>query len=84
MRPRSHIRRKIKRDVFARDGGKCFWCSTNITLEGSTVDHIVTASRGGSYHPRNLVLACFDCNQLRGDMPADRFLRSVLASEVRA
>lgn len=49
---------------------KCHWCPTMLTLDTSTLDHIVPISRGGLDAPNNRVLACEPCNTARGnDMP---------------
>jgi 5-methylcytosine-specific restriction endonuclease McrA len=41
----------------------------------ATEDHLVPKSKGGSDLLDNLVLACNECNNQRGDMPAESFLR---------
>jgi hypothetical protein len=39
----------------------------------ATVDHFIPASKGGSEHPLNTVMACFRCNFMRGAMDALEF-----------
>lgn len=52
---------------------KCYWCSFELTLDTSTLDHKIPLSRGGSYGDDNLCLACPDCNHDRkNDMPEIR------------
>lgn len=41
----------------------------------ATRDHIVPQSEGGALHPDNLVLACKRCNNIRGSMPYEDFVR---------
>jgi 5-methylcytosine-specific restriction endonuclease McrA len=52
------------------DDNRCHWCGRRLRLSTATMDHVIPLARGGSNHPRNLVLACEACNQTRGhDMP---------------
>ncbi len=48
----------------------CHWCKANMTIETATLDHKVPLSRGGLNNFNNYVLACYACNQARGnEMP---------------
>ena len=46
--------------------------STNIWLE---IDHVVPQSKGGSDRVNNLVLACHECNQKKGNLSLEVFLK---------
>lgn len=59
-----HIPKKIKDDVWNRDGGKCVECGSNHKLE---FDHIVPFSKGGSNTYRNIQLLCESCNRKKSD-----------------
>jgi len=49
---------------------KCYWCKCPLTLDTSTIEHIIPLVRGGLEHSNNRTLACEDCNHGRGsDMP---------------
>lgn len=54
-----------RRSVFARDGGRCVYCSA----PASSLDHVVPRSRGGLHVWENVVSACHRCNRLKGDRP---------------
>ena len=57
----------------------CFYCDVPFTERGPdhrTVDHRVPQSRGGSHRLRNLVFACFTCNQRKRDRAEDDFVAS--------
>jgi 5-methylcytosine-specific restriction endonuclease McrA len=57
----------------------CFYCGVDFTETGPehrTVDHRVPRGRGGSDRLRNLVFACYACNQRKRDRDEDEFLRS--------
>ena len=45
---------------------KCHWCPTMITLDTSTLDHVIPLYRGGLDNANNRVLACAPCNSKRG------------------
>lgn len=48
----------------------CYWCKTRLTLDTSTLEHIIPLSRGGLDNSNNLTLACYTCNNDRGsEMP---------------
>ncbi|MFN6540705.1 MAG: HNH endonuclease [Nostoc sp. EkiNYC01] len=76
--PRRHKRlyRKARRDKLPRliekYGLKCFWCDCHLTPSIMTIDHYIPLSLGGSNRTDNLRLACYGCNQKRGNaMPED-------------
>jgi hypothetical protein len=68
-----------KRDrVYRRDGLFCRYCDrslrdgrrgrvSRVALPPATIDHVVPVSRGGGWELENLVTACFDCNNEKGD-----------------
>lgn len=37
------------------------------------MDHKIPFSKGGTCHPDNIVLACYDCNYRRQTMPYEVF-----------
>lgn len=52
-----------RRAVFARDGGRCQYCSAPAT----SLDHVVPRSRGGQHTWENVVSACARCNHVKAD-----------------
>jgi 5-methylcytosine-specific restriction endonuclease McrA len=52
-----------RRNLAGRDGGRCAYCGD----KGSTIDHVVPRSRGGTHTWENVVLACLPCNSRKGD-----------------
>jgi len=62
----------VKMFVRARDKYTCLYCG-EIMPDRLEVDHIVPRSRGGSNTPSNLVAACHDCNQEKGNQTAEEF-----------
>lgn len=45
----------------------CHWCAQPLTIDTSTVEHIIPLSKGGLDCANNRVLACYECNQDRGN-----------------
>ena len=73
--PNSRMGKRL-RFLMERDGAICCYCkgplriSTNYydTLpDRATVDHIIPYSKGGSDALKNTVLACYGCNNNRGN-----------------
>lgn len=52
-----------RRAVFARDGGRCQYCSAPAT----SLDHVIPRSRGGAHTWENVVSACSRCNHVKAD-----------------
>jgi len=53
---------------------QCAYCGAkNVSLEK---DHVVPRSAGGSNRISNLVVACRKCNQAKGSMPVEKFLKN--------
>jgi 5-methylcytosine-specific restriction endonuclease McrA len=52
-----------RKAVFARDGGRCVYCSAVAT----SLDHVVPKSRGGTHTWENVVSACGRCNHVKAD-----------------
>lgn len=62
----------VKMYVRARDKYTCLYCG-EIMPDRLEVDHIMPRSRNGSNSPSNLVAACHDCNQEKGNKTATEF-----------
>ncbi len=63
--PYRHAVPLSRRAIFARDGGRCVYCSAPAT----SIDHVIPRSRGGSHTWENVVSACHRCNHLKADKP---------------
>lgn len=66
------IGKKIRFEVFKRDGFQCAYCGKtppSVTLE---VDHIDPKSKGGKDDINNLITACFDCNRGKTNITLDK------------
>ena len=69
--------------------GRCHFCKGDTTSPGSngpfaaTVDHVVPLARRGPDNPSNWRLACFTCNQLKGDASERDFIAELRGAGVR-
>jgi len=62
--------RKIRAKMIRKGIARCHWCETPLTLDTSTIEHIIPLVRGGLDNANNRKLACLKCNNDRGgDMP---------------
>jgi hypothetical protein len=67
---KSGASRRQRAAMLKRGIKTCFWCSTPVTLDSSTVEHKIPLMRGGLDNANNRTLACLKCNNDRGhDMP---------------
>lgn len=70
------LRKSLRNRLIRRDGELCHYCecvmvepvaSAEVMPDTMTLEHIVPQSCGGSNEMTNLVLACSDCNNTRGN-----------------
>ena len=55
-----------RENVYARDKGRCQYCSKKVTRPEATYDHVVPRRLGGKTRWDNIVIACLPCNQKKG------------------
>lgn len=72
--------KKAQRKAACRrgDGWRCHYCHEwfgKKRRKGAhlTIDHVIPKSLGGPDHAWNRVLACFDCNTLKGSTTYEEF-----------
>ncbi len=76
-KPRQALSKRVRFEVFKRDGFKCQYCGAhppNVVLE---CDHIIPVSEGGSDDMDNLVAACFSCNRGKSNISLTLVPRSL-------
>ncbi len=52
---------------------RCFYCDRILSRRKKTKDHVIPKSRNGSSARHNIVDACRDCNQSKGNLTIDEF-----------
>jgi HNH endonuclease len=62
-------------EIWARDGGRCVWCSAESWPRDRTVEHLLPRSRGGRNGAHNLLPACRACNRARRSQAAAAYAR---------
>lgn len=68
----------VRLGVYFRDDFTCVWCGERLrSFDSVSLDHIYVHSDGGYNRPTNLVTSCKKCNNLRGDMTAQKFANKV-------
>lgn len=80
----SRARTKAKLELLWRDGRRCAICGRKIKdLEDLTVDHIVPLAKGGKNVIENYQLAHKACNEEKGSMMPDEFMRQLKCNRRR-
>jgi hypothetical protein len=67
----------LGRLLFAQ-GGLCFFCSTPLSKEDATVEHLDAKANGGTNSDKNCVACCRDINALLGSMSLKEKIRVIL------
>ena len=63
----NHELRDHMYDIGRVDRRGCFYCGARLSKSNATLEHIIPLCRGGTNHPDNLEIACYPCNDQRGD-----------------
>ena len=66
------ISKKIRFEVFKRDGFKCAYCGRTPPEVMLEIDHIDPKSKQGKDDINNLITACFDCNRGKRNILLDK------------
>jgi 5-methylcytosine-specific restriction endonuclease McrA len=62
--------------ILAREGGRCFYCLRSIESDNHVIEHVVSRPTGSNGY-RNVVAACRQCNNRKGSMSAEDWLRTL-------
>lgn len=67
LHDKRHGNTRRKRAALHRKGiNNCYWCKILLTLETSTLEHIIPLASNGLDNSNNRTLACKKCNSSRG------------------
>ena len=65
--------------ILRREGNKCFYCFRALNPDNYVIEHVTSRPEGNNTY-RNVVAACRDCNNRKGNTSADDFLRGLYRS----
>lgn len=71
------VSKKVRFEVFKRDGFQCQYCGATppkVTLEA---DHIQPKSKGGEDNTDNLITSCFSCNRGKSNIELSNIPQSI-------
>jgi 5-methylcytosine-specific restriction endonuclease McrA len=77
---RTRMQRRIqlwKRDRLPDGSRICYICGCPVTKRKFTLDHIDPACLSRNHDKDNLALCCFDCNQAKGHMSLEDYLKTI-------
>jgi len=69
------ITKKLRFEIFKRDGFKCQYCGRKVPDVVLEVDHITPKFEKGIDDISNLITSCFDCNRGKGKNKIDKICR---------
>ena len=72
-----------RQNVYARDKGRCQYCSKKMPRHKSTFDHVIPRCKGGKTTWENIVISCLKCNQKKGGRTPNEARMRPLAVPVR-
>lgn len=81
---RKAISKKLRFDVFKRDGFACQYCGATPPAVVLHVDHIDPVANGGGNHIDNLTTACEPCNLGKSATPLSAIPKSLEAKSAEA
>ncbi|MDH5681858.1 MAG: HNH endonuclease [Spirochaetota bacterium] len=61
-----------KENIFYRDQYTCAYCGRQFSKNYLTLDHVIPLSRGGKKTWKNIVTACYTCNNKKADKIPDQ------------
>lgn len=83
--PRKPISKRLRFEVFRRDGFRCVYCGAkgSETGAGLHIDHVLPVALGGDDSLDNLAASCPDCNQGKSSTLGDGEIADDLAQRNR-
>ena len=66
---RRALSRRLRFEIFKRDGFRCFYCGRTPLVAELQVDHVEPVARGGRDDGANLVTSCVACNSGKAAVP---------------
>jgi hypothetical protein len=60
--------------ILLREAHKCFYCLCSLSADNYVIEHVLSRPKGDNSY-RNVVAACRQCNNRKGDSDAEDYLR---------
>lgn len=83
VRGRKRALRFSRENVFARDGGRCQYCTRRVPRPEATFDHVLPRAQGGHTGWDNIVIACLPCNQRKGGRTPEQARMKLLTAPAK-
>ncbi len=83
MTPRRTFSIEEQERILATHGYWCHYCKHGLSIDSSTIDHVVPLSAGGTHDFSNLVPACRSCNGSKGHNQAPKTRRDRRGNALR-
>jgi 5-methylcytosine-specific restriction endonuclease McrA len=72
-----------RRNIFARDGGRCQYCGKKYASSELSIDHVVPRSQHGRTSWENVVCCCLKCNVKKGGRTPDQAGMTLITKPVK-
>jgi len=69
--PRKSTGKRLRFEIFKRDGFRCVYCGATPTQSVLHADHVIPVASGGPTTADNLVTACQECNSGKSSISLD-------------
>lgn len=69
-----------RRLILKREGNQCFYCLRAVDSSNHVIEHVVSRP-AGNHSFRNVVAACRNCNNRKGNQAVETFLRSLYRAQ---
>ena len=67
--------------IVEREERRCFYCLREIDPQNTVIEHVVSRPTGNSGY-RNVVAACRECNNRKGPVSAEEFIRTLYRDSI--
>ena len=65
-----------RKKIIEREDHKCFYCFRQLNSENYVIEHVVSRPDGNNSY-RNVAAACMDCNNRKGSLQAQEYIRKL-------
>jgi hypothetical protein len=77
------VRRGHKKQALRRQGWRCLYCLSPLSINKATVEHRKPLARGGCDVADNIDAACAPCNRAKGKLTKAEFERAIFNPDMK-